>query len=372
MTTIIATRSRFINQAEVVARALAARAKRPPKRPVNVRRVLLAHHLLLGDTLMLTPLVSKLRARYPEAEIVMTVPRAIAPLYSAHPYGVRALAWDPRHANEALFAEGRFDLAFVAGDNRYAWLAGAMHSRWIVAFAGDPNEHKNWPIDELRRYPDRPAAWGDMVATLLDGPAPPPFAPGDWAAPAAKPFAAPMQPYAVLHVGASTPLKLWSADRWAALASWLEARGIAPIWSAGRGEEDIIAACDPSRRYTSFAGRLDLSQLWHLFAHAQLLVAPDTGVAHLGRVSGVPTVALFGPGSAVVTGAGDFWRNSPYRAVTVDPFPCRDQHVLFRREIEWVRRCARSPAQCPEPRCMQAISLDAVIAAAFELGIRAR
>ena len=372
MTTIIATRSRFINQAEVVARALAARAKRPPKRPVNVRRVLLAHHLLLGDTLMLTPLVSKLRARYPEAEIVMTVPRAIAPLYSAHPYGVRALAWDPRHANEALFAEGRFDLAFVAGDNRYAWLAGAMHSRWIVAFAGDPNEHKNWPIDELRRYPDRPAAWGDMVATLLDGPAPPPFAPGDWGAPAAKPFAAPVQPYAVLHVGASTPLKLWSADRWAALASWLEARGIAPIWSAGRGEEDIIAACDPSRRYTSFAGRLDLSQLWHLFAHAQLLVAPDTGVAHLGRISGVPTVALFGPGSAVVTGAGDFWRNSPYRAVTVDPFPCRDQHVLFRREIEWVRRCARSPAQCPEPRCMQAISLDAVIAAAFELGIRAR
>ena len=372
MTTIIATRSRFINQAEVVARALAARAKRPPRRPAKVRRMLLAHHLLLGDTLMLTPLISKLRARYPEAEIVMTVPRAIAPLYSTHPYGVRALAWDPRHANEALFAEGRFDLAFVAGDNRYAWLAGAMHSRWIVAFAGDPNEHKNWPIDELRRYPDRPAAWGDMVATLLDGPAPPPFAPGDWGAPAAKPFAAPVQPYAVLHVGASTPLKLWTADRWTALASWLEVRGITPIWSAGRGEEDIIAACDPSRRYTSFAGRLDLSQLWHLFAHAQLLVAPDTGVAHLGRISGVPTVALFGPGSAVVTGAGDFWRNSPYRAVTVDPFPCRDQHVLFRREIEWVRRCARSPAQCPEPRCMQAISLDAVIAAAFELGIRAR
>jgi 3-deoxy-D-manno-octulosonic-acid transferase len=80
MTTIIATRSRFINQAEVVARALAARAKRPRKYPVKIRRVLLAHHLLLGDTLMLTPLISKLRARYPEADIVMTAPRAIAPL----------------------------------------------------------------------------------------------------------------------------------------------------------------------------------------------------------------------------------------------------------------------------------------------------
>jgi ADP-heptose:LPS heptosyltransferase len=369
MTTIIATRSRFINQAEVVARALAARANRPRKHPVKIRRVLLAHHLLLGDTLMLTPLISKLRARYPEAEIFMTVPRAIAPLYATHPYGVQALPWDPRHANEALFAESRFDLAFVAGDNRYAWLAAAMHSRWIVAFAGDPNERKNWPIDELRRYPDTPAAWGDMVATLLDGPAPPPFAATDWKAPPAKFFAAPVQPYAVLHVGASTPLKLWPADRWAALATRLAARGIAPIWSAGRGEEEIINACDPAQRFPSFAGSLDLTQLWHLFANARLLVAPDTGVAHLARVAGATTVALFGPGSAVVTGAGDFWRNSPYRAVTVDPFPCRDQRVLFRREIEWVRRCARTPAQCPEHLCMQAISLDAVIAAAGELGV---
>jgi len=86
-------------------------------------------------------------------------------------------------------------------------------------------------------------------------------------------------------------------------------------------------------------------------------------------VAGARTVALFGPGSSVITGAGDFWRNSPYRAVTVDPFPCRDQRVLFRREIEWVRRCARTPAQCPEHLCMQAISLDAVIAAAGELGV---
>jgi ADP-heptose:LPS heptosyltransferase len=206
-----------------------------------------------------------------------------------------------------------------------------------------------------------------MVATLLDGPAPEPFSASDWPAPVAKPFAAPTQPYAVLHVGASTPLKLWPADRWAALAAWLVARGITPVWSAGRGEEEIIRASDPEARFASYAGNLDLSQLWRLFANARLIVAPDTGVAHLARVTGAPTVALFGPGSAVVTGAGDFWRNSPYRAVTIDPFPCRDQRVLFRREIDWVRRCARTPAQCPEHLCMKAISLNAVIAAAVEL-----
>ena len=155
----------------------------------------------------------------------------------------------------------------------------------------------------------------------------------------------------------------WDPSRWAELAARLAARGLAPVWSAGRGEESLVAACDPGGRHASFAGALDLAQLWHLLAGAALLVAPDTGVAHLGRVTGVPTVALFGPGSSLICGAGDFWRNARYRAVTIDPFPCRDQRILFKRDIEWVRRCGRSVAQCAAPRCMEAIGIAEVEAA---------
>jgi ADP-heptose:LPS heptosyltransferase len=141
------------------------------------------------------------------------------------------------------------------------------------------------------------------------------------------------------------------------------------VWSGGRGEEETVRACDPDSRFASLAGKLDLPQLWQLLAHARLVVAPDTGVAHLGRITGAPTVALFGPGSASICGAGDFWRDSPYRAVTVDPFPCRDQKILFKREIAWVQRCARSVTQCPAHRCMAAISGDAVHRAIDELGV---
>ena len=114
---------------------------------------------------------------------------------------------------------------------------------------------------------------------------------------------------------------------------------------------------------------LSLTQLWHLLAGASLLVSPDTGIAHLGRVVGTPTVAIFGPGSATITGAGEFWRNARYRAVTVDPFPCRDQRELFKREIAWVRRCARTLAECPHARCMDAVSVDEVTAAIAAFGI---
>jgi ADP-heptose:LPS heptosyltransferase len=358
--------SRFGGRVEVVARALSQRAalRAPPAEP---RRILVAHHLLLGDTLMLSPLLKKLRERHPRADIVMTMAPACVPLYARRPWGVRALPFDPRAPAGALFAEGPFDLAFVPGDNRYGWLAQAMGARWVVAFAGDRPMTKNWPIDAKVPYPRTPAAWGDLVAGLADGPPPAPFQPSEWPAPPAAPFERPRAPYAVLHVGASSPLKRWPAAHWHALATSLAEHGFTPVWSAGRGEEALVAECDPQQRYDSCAGRLDLAQLFHLLAGAALLVAPDTGVAHLGRVTGVPTVALFGPGSALLCGAGRFWRDVPYRAVTIDPFPCRDQTLLFKRNIDWVRRCGRSVSECPAHRCMRAIDVRAVLDAVAEL-----
>ena len=364
---------RTAGRTQVVARALLWRLGSGGRRmrPIDPGRILIAHHLLLGDTLMLTPLVAKLRERHPGADLVMALPEAFAPLYARAPYGLRAIGWDPRRpAASPLWQERGFDLALVPGDNRMSWLALALGSRWIVAFAGDRPPSKSWPVDELWRYPDRPAAWGDMVAGLVEGPSPAAYRPAAWPAPPAASVAGlPAAPYAVLHVGASTPLKQWDAANWAQLAARLAAKGIEPVWSAGADEKAIVRACDPEARYRSFAGALALPQIWQLIAGAALVVSPDTGIAHLGRVVGTPTVALFGPGSVTLTGAGAFWRETPYRAVTVDPFPCRDQRTLFKRELAWVRRCERSPAECPHPRCMDAIGVEAAVAAIAALGV---
>ncbi|HZZ94549.1 MAG TPA: glycosyltransferase family 9 protein [Usitatibacter sp.] len=357
---------RFRTRSLVVSRAFAQRSVLTPA-PARPRTALVAHNLLLGDTLMLTGLVAKLAIQ--GVQVTLLASPAAAPLYARRPYGVRVLPFRPADSatTAALLGEGPFDLAVVPGDNRYSWLAAAMGAAHIVAHAGDRPWTKDWFVDGARPYPGQPSTWTDMVAALVEGADPRPYARGDWAAPPFTPFEAPQGPYAVLHVGASTPLKRWPAERWNALAGALEARGVAPVWSAGRGEEALVAEADPARRYRSFAGVLDLPQLWKLLAHARLLVAPDTGVAHLGRVAWTPTLAIFGPGSAVICGNGGFWRDTPWRAVTREAFPCRDQRVLFRREIEWVRRCGRSTRECDRPRCMEAVSLGEVLDAAAAL-----
>ena len=336
------------------------------KRPGDPKRVLIAHHLLLGDTIMLTPLIAKCRARWPDAEIVMTCPVAYTELYAGRPYGVRAIAYDPREATtlKPLLEGAGFDLALVPADNRLSWLARALDARWIVAFAGDSPAYKDWPVDELRPYPDAPMAWGDLAAGLVDGPPPAPYRVADWPAPDADASAAPAAPYCVLHVGASTPLKQWPAERWRGLGLRLAARGLAVVLSVGPGEAPLLDAIDPDRVWLRQAGTLSLAQLWHLVARAALLVCPDTGVAHLARLTGVPTVALFGPGSALLSGAGDFWRDSPFTALTIPDFPCRDQRITMKREVAWIRRCERfpgpAPGQCPEARCMLALTEEMV------------
>src|SRR5262249_55438034 len=103
--------NRFAGRARVVARAGAARlaSAGPRPRPADPQRILIAHHLRLGDTLMLTALVAKLREQHRSAELVMAVPEAYAPLYAGAPYGLRAIGWNPRRpADSPLWRERGF------------------------------------------------------------------------------------------------------------------------------------------------------------------------------------------------------------------------------------------------------------------------
>lgn len=328
------------------------------RKTLRPQRILILHHLLLGDTLMLTPLLAKLRQEHPEAEIILSTPLAITPLYQFQPYGVRAVPYSPKNiaTMRALKQLAPFDWAIVPGDNRFAWLARALGARWVMGHAHDRPRWKNWALDEALPYADQPAAWADMVAMLVPGAPPPVYQPAQWPSPVAAAYARPSAPYAVLHVGASSPLKHWPAHFWRELALGLVQRGLQPVWSAGRAELHLVQAIDPEAQWPSLAGALDLAQLWDLLRHARLCVCPDTGVAHLARLTHTPTLALFGPGSALLCGRGDFWAASPYRACTVDPFACRDQTILFRRSIPWVQRCGRSPHACARPRCMEALT----------------
>lgn len=360
-----ANRLRALAGAVVNAIRKPARAARPP----DPKRILVLHELLLGDTLMLAPLLAGLRHRYPRSELFITANPAYADLFSEKPYGVRVLPFSEREPNclAALAPAKDCDIAILPGENRHAVAARAVGAQWVMGFAGGKPAWRDSLVDERIAFPSTPMALADIFMRLSglpeDDAARLRYAAGDWPAPAFTPFDTPARPYVVLHVGAGSPLRLWDPQKWRSVANSLAAQGLSVVWTSGKNETGLVGEIDPDSLYLSCAGRLDLPQLWHLLAGARFAVTLDTGIAHMAKLTRTPVAALFGPGSTVLFGKGRFWDGNDFVEVTIADLPCRDQRQVFKRNIAWVRRCNRTLAECPRARCMEAITPEQVISA---------
>ena len=106
-------------------------------------------------------------------------------------------------------------------------------------------------------------------------------------------------PTAILNPGGNNPAKRWPADRFAWLADHLaEAHGLTVLLNGSPSEADLCrgiadAACTapvvlPDHAHT-------LGSLKVLAAEARLMVTNDTGPRHIAAALGTPLVSLFGP-----------------------------------------------------------------------------
>ncbi len=161
--------------------------------------------------------------------------------------------------------------------------------------------------------------------------------------------------YIVLHPGASVPARRLSAARTPALITALADAGYR-VLVTGSADERELAGRDPAGRahradrVVNLCGRTDLPRLASVLAGANVVVAPNTGAAHLAAAVGTPVVSLFAP---VVP--AERW--APYGVPTV---LLGDQHAP----------CAGSRARsCPVPGhpCLDQIEPASVVAAVTAL-----
>ena len=216
-----------------------------------------------------------------------------------------AVPWHPRDfaSIRRLFAMPRFDVVYLMGENRLSYLARAIGARWIVGFAGELPHYKNWLVDDAVPYADQPEAWTDTAARLVDGPPPPPFDVADWPLGVQHKLPAHYRPdYVVLHVGASSPTRYWPAAYWQSGSSRLASSWHGSVlWSGGPGEgRSDRAGTAAAARYRDGRQRLACRSCGRCWPRARACVCPDTGIAHLAKIAGVPLVMLFGPGSEVL------------------------------------------------------------------------
>ncbi|HEY0100165.1 MAG TPA: lipopolysaccharide heptosyltransferase I [Pyrinomonadaceae bacterium] len=159
--------------------------------------------------------------------------------------------------------------------------------------------------------------------------------------------------YAILNVGGGWPTKLWSAERYGALADALSAQhGLRSLVTYGPGERELAeSVAGASRSGAAQALSLSLKGFYALARRAKLYVGGDTGPTHLAVAAGAPVVGLFGP--------TEWWRNGSPRAADI---------CVERTDINCRVACHRRA--CSVWVCME-IEVASLLAAASERLARA-
>lgn len=103
--------------------------------------------------------------------------------------------------------------------------------------------------------------------------------------------------YVVISPAASKAERNWLPQRYASIADYIQEAGVTVILCGGPGELDRKTADAIKARVKyplkDFTGQTTLHQLLMLLKHAHLVIAPDTGPAHMATTVSTPVIGLY-------------------------------------------------------------------------------
>jgi len=365
----------------------------PPPRRLLVRGV-----NWLGDAVMTTPALLRLREHFPAAHLTLLTPDKLRDLWTAHPAVDATLAFAPDAGILSIAQKlraGQFDLALVLPNSPRSaletWLAripqrigydrpwrnvfltraipgrpGAVKMRKrtaeaIRALTQSPGAVKTSPpipaaAHQLHEYLHLAAALGanpEPVAPLLC------VLPAELAAAREKfGLGQTSWPFLGLNPGAEYgPAKRWPVEKFIAAARLVQARRPGK-WLLFGGPNDAAATAQIEAALRAgpadvcnLAGRTTLRELMALLKLCRVLLTNDTGPMHVAAALGTPVVVPFGSTSLALTGPG-LPGDLRHRLLPGDA-PCSP---CFLRE-------------CPiDFRCLNSISAERVAEAVLSVG----
>ncbi len=333
-------------------------------------RLLLVKMSSLGDVVHSLPALTDALAARPDLEVHWLVEKSYADLVAMHP-GVRQVwpiefrrwrrsPWRSRVQWRTFLRDLRaqpFDLVLDA--------QGLLKSALVTGLARTTAAGQRAGLD-WRSAREAPASWfygrrygiargqhavdrtRQLLAAALDYPLPtsaPDFG--------LQPPPLQKQNQVVFLHGTSWANKRWPEAYWRALAQHCADAGITVLLPWGNAEEQASAM----RIATAVSGAqvlpaMSVAELQQVLLRSRALVSMDTGLGHLAAALGLPTLALYGPTNAALTGL----RGN--RLVNLQAaFPCAP---CLRRSCNYQGPPVRWQEGMVEPACMAQLQPAAV------------
>jgi heptosyltransferase II len=331
----------------------------------NIRKIFIRSTNWIGDAVMTTPAMGRVRAAFPRAEIVIAANPTVAELLDHHPYCDRLLVYDKKGKHRgpgglvrfcARIRKERFDLAFLFQNAIEAAIMATLAR--IPTRAGYTTDCRGLLLTHRVRGWRRARQFHhtDYYLNMLEGlgihggngrlqlrcrdeelaQATEQLGDGCWVA---------------VNPGATFgSAKRWLTERFAAVADAVAEEFSMHILLIGGPNEEWIAeevAANMRTQPLNLAGKTSVRQLMALLSQCRLLITNDSGPMHVAAAFGIPIVAIFGSTDTTTTSP-----LSPNCRIVRKPTDCAP--------------CLKT--DCPtDHRCMTAISESDVLDAARTL-----
>lgn len=367
---------------------------------IQPRRILVRGVNWLGDAVMSTPALLRLREKFPKAYITLLTPEKLRDLWLNHPVVNETISFT---TGDSVFSigkklrAGKFDLALVLPNSPRSAIEvylGGIPQRvgyarpWRNFFLTQNIESRPDAVKMRKRTPKeihRLIAGADSLIVNRQSPIasasahqiheylhlaaalganPEPLAPQLFVTPdeidaVKKKFGLEetSRPVFGLNPGAEYgPAKRWPTQKFIAAAKEIQQRTDC-VWILFGGKGDIgltseIAAAIQDSGFTAhnLTGKTSLRELMALLKLCRVLLTNDTGPMHVAAALGTPVVVPFGSTSPELTGPG---------------LPGDTRHRLLKSDAPCSPCFLR---ECPiDFRCMNGIGVDHVVEAVLEI-----
>ena len=288
----------------------------------------------IGDVLVTTPLISKARELWPEAEFHFLGYRGKVDMLHGNPDIAQIIETSDRPGFSeylSLFARlfQRYDLAVVTQPSDRAYLYGLIAAFRRVGVLGGHPQGKEAKDTGKRSKSEKQNAWKKFICmgtvevdyfkqhvitekirlleTFFRNPTQLFRKPITVTPPAGEPLTpviinALKPPYVVVHAGPLAAYKRWPLAHWVKLITWLVSNSYQIVLSASPAKQDIqlnhdiLSLLDDKIRENVIdaAGQLSIPQAGALIRGAACYIGVDTSITHLAAACNIPTITLFG------------------------------------------------------------------------------
>ena len=288
----------------------------------------------IGDVLVTTPLISKARELWPNAQFHFLGYRGKLDMLYGNPDIAEIIETSDRPSFGeylSLFNRlfQRYDLAIITQPSDRAYIYGLIAALRRVGVLGGHPQGKDVEDKSKRSKSEKQNAWKKFICMhtvtvdyfnqhviteklrLLEiffrNPAelfskPIIVTPPDGESLTPSIANALVQPYVVIHPGPLTAYKRWPLAHWQQLITYLVKKDLQVVLSASPAKQDvqlnhdIISLLDDqtATKVINAAGKLSLPQAGTLLRGAALYIGVDTSITHLAAACNTPTITLFG------------------------------------------------------------------------------